>query len=216
MLQHLVKELGRLQLSDEVGWHTVDGRLEPLLEPSSGGHGLGDLPQGLPFEQGAIPADVVQHAAGLVLARLQTGQRLQALAVEAVLDHPRDEAQLRTVGRGEELQFGGVEAELVHPLQSVVDAERLVGGELVGAGQLGPQLLVRRLDCQRGRDRVDTVGQQTSGLEVLEITRDVLRGDRQVVSSLPVRQRRVVLAGLDIDDVGTQRAGIAAEQCVRQ
>ena len=41
-------------------------------------------------------------------------------------------------------------------------------------------------------------------------------GDLEVVRALPVGQPRVQLAGLGVDEVGGERAGVAAEQRVRQ
>ena len=63
---------------------------------------------------------------------------------------------------------------------------------------------------------IDPFGQQTAGLQVRQVAGDVLDGDRQVELPLPVRQGRVALAGLHVDDVRDQRTRVAAEQRVRQ
>ena len=88
--------------------------------------------------------------------------------MEPVLDDAWEEAQLASAGSGVQLQFGGIETQLVQALQAVVDAERLVDVELVGSGQLAPQLLVGRTDRLRCGDGIDPVGQQAAGLQVLQ------------------------------------------------
>ena len=53
-------------------------------------------------------------------------------------------------------------------------------------------------------------------LQVEQLAGDVLGRDLDVVLALPGGQPRVQLAGLGVDQVGGERAGVAAEQRVRQ
>jgi hypothetical protein len=68
----------------------------------------------------------------------------------------------------------------------------------------------------RGLDGVDVGGQPAGGLQVEELPGNVLRGDLDVVSPLTRRELGVQLAGLRVDEVGRELAGVAPEQGVRQ
>ena len=58
--------------------------------------------------------------------------------------------------------------------------------------------------------------EEAAGLEVHQLAGDVDAGDLEVVLALPVGQRLVQLAGLGVDEVCRERAGVAAEQGVGQ
>ena len=64
--------------------------------------------------------------------------------------------------------------------------------------------------------RVDVRREPAAGLEVEQAAGEVLGGDLQIERPLSVAQRVVVLAGLHVDHVGRQRAGVAPEEGVRQ
>ena len=67
------------------------------------------------------------------------------------------------------------------------------------------------------RDRVDAALEAAAGLEVHDLAGDVDARDVEVVLALTVREAALVqLAGLGVDEVGGERAGIAAEERVRQ
>ena len=81
----------------------------------------------LPLERLAVARDVVQHPARLVLLRVEAGQPQQAMAVVARLDDVRVEPQPVAVRRRVELDLLDVEAELVQPVQPLVELVALVG-----------------------------------------------------------------------------------------
>ena len=66
--------------------------------------------------------------------------------------------------------------------------------------------------CERIEGRVE----QSAGLEVAELAEQVGPGDGEIVLALPVGELVVQLAGLGVDQVGGERAGVAAEQGVGQ
>ena len=80
---------------------------------------------------GAEAADVVEQPAGLVLPRPQPGEREQAFLVVAALDDPRHEPQALSGLVGDELHLAGVEAELVEPVDALLEAPQLVDLELL-------------------------------------------------------------------------------------
>ena len=69
--------------------------------------------------------------------------------------------------------------------------------------------------CDQGQ-RVEVRVQQAAGLEVAELAEEVDAGDLQVVLALAVGELVVQLAGLGVDEVGGEGAGVAAEQGVGQ
>ena len=89
----------------------------------------------------------------------------------------------------------------------------VVGRELLGPGQLLPQLSVPIGELVDGRDHVD-LGDAAGGDQVTEVAGDVGAGDLQVVLAEGVGDRGVALAGLRIDQVRHQGAGISPEQDV--
>ena len=73
-----------------------------------------------------------------------------------------------------------------------------------------------RDELGRGLLRVELALASQLGLDVGELAREVLLGDLQVVPALAVRERRVQLAGLGVDEVGGERARVAPEEGVRE
>ena len=119
------------------------------------------------------------------------------------------------VGR-EELELLDVEAEVVQAVEPLVQPVALVGAEQLVADELVPEppvavhelgggLLARRLE--RPPDL---------GGHVLELAGEVLLGDLQVVLPLAVREGLVQLARLRVHEVRRERAGVAAEERVRE
>ncbi len=79
-----------------------------------------------------------------------------------------------------------------------------------------PQAAVAVDDALRHLDGVGDLLEVAAGLEVHQLAGDVDPGDLQVVLPLARAQRRAQLAGLGVDEVGGERAGVAAEQGVGQ
>ena len=83
-------------------------------------------------------------------------------------------------------------------------------------GELVPQGLVAVHDLGRDGDGVHRGMEQPACLEVEQLPGDVRTGEIEVVVALPGRERLMQLTGLGIDEVGSERSGVAAEQGVRQ
>ena len=117
---------------------------------------------------------------------------------------------------GHQLHLADVEAELVQPFEPPLDDPQLVGVELLGVGDLSPQLSVSLLDRTRHLPRVDVDLQATAGLEVEQSARHVLGGDVDVEEALAVGELGVAFGRLEVDRVGGERSGIPPEQGVGQ
>src|SRR4029453_4244887 len=89
---------------------------------------------------------VVEHPPRLGVLDVQPGQRLQLAAVVPELDDPGLDPHLVAVEVGDDVELLDVEAELVEPLDALLDAPHLVGGELLLGGELGPQRVVALLE----------------------------------------------------------------------
>ena len=77
--------------------------------------------------------------------------------------------------------------------------------------------MVRRHDAVRDREGVDAALEAAARLEVHDLAGDVGAGDVEVVRALAGGEPALVeLAGLGIDEVRGEGAGVAAEQGVRQ
>ena len=68
----------------------------------------------------------------------------------------------------------------------------------------------------RHLERVGDLLEEAAGLEVHQLAGDVDPGDLQVVLALAGAERRAQLAGLGVDEVCGEGAGVAAEQGVRE
>ena len=109
-----------------------------------------------------------------------------------------------------------VEAERVEALDALRHAPTLADRELLDAGQLAPQVLVATRHLGGELDRVEVLVQHASGLQVHELTGDVEVRRLDVVLALAVAERRVQVAGLGVDEVGGEGAGVAPKEGVRQ
>ena len=119
------------------------------------------------------------------------------------------------VGRVED-DLLDVEAELVQPVQALVELVPLVGAERLLARQLVPERAVARDDLVTRLVRVEIGRQPDLGVDVEQLADDVLLRDLEVVGALTVRERAVQLTGLGVDEVGGERAGVAPEERVRE
>ena len=216
MLERLVEDLGRVALAPELGRDRGDRGLEHLREPAVHRDRLRHRAAAAAVELRAVAGEVVEEAARLVLLRVQPRERVQPPPVVAGLDDVGAQAQAVAVVARDELELVHVEAELVEAVQPVVDlVARVVGEELV-AHQLVPERLVARDEVGGGLLRPQLAVPAELGLDVGELAGDVLLGDHEVVGPLPVREARVQLARLGVDEVGRERARIAAEERVRE
>ena len=216
MLERLVEDLGGVPLPPQLAGDRGHRGLEDLGEPAVHGHGLGDGPTAGTVELGAVAREVVEQAARLVLLRRQARQRVQPPPVVAGLDDARVQPQPVAVLAGDELELVDVEAELVQPVEPLVDPVARVVAERLLARQLVPERLVARDELGRRLLRRELALAVELRLDVGELARDVLLRDQQVVPPLAVREARVQLAGLGVDEVRGQRAGVAAEERVRE
>ena len=111
-----------------------------------------------------------------------------------------------------------VEAEVVEAVDALVDAPALGRSRTISE----PVSSVHRLRYASTMPlemlhRVELVGDAAARLEVEQLAGDVDAGDLEVVLALAVREAALVeLAGLGVDEVGGERAGVAAEERVRE
>ena len=216
VLERLVEDLGRVALAPQLRRDRRDRGLEDLREPAVDGDRLRHGLAAAAVELGPVAGEVVEEPAGLVLLRVQAGERVQPAAVVAGLDDAGVQAQPVAVVAGDELELVDVEAELVQPVQPLVDpVARVVGEELV-ARQLVPERLVARDQVGGGLLRPELALAAELRLDVGELAGDVLLRDHEVVAALPVGEARVQLARLGVDEVGGERARVAAEERVRE
>ena len=134
----------------------------------------------------------------------------------ARLDDTRVQPQLVAVVARDQLELVHVEAELVQTVQPVVDLVARVVAERLLPRQLVPERLVAGDELGGGLLRGQLALAAELRLDVGELAGHVLLGDHQVVAALAVREARVHLAGLGVDEVGGERARIAAKERVRE
>ena len=126
--------------------------------------------------------DVVEQPAGLGVLDVEPGQRLQLAAVVAELDDLGLDPDLVAVEVGDDVELVDVEAEVVEPLDALLDPPHLVGGELLLAGELVPQRVVPLARAaRRCRAASTSSSSELAGLEVEQLGEDVLGADREVV-----------------------------------
>src|SRR5665809_74763 len=83
----------------------------------------------------AADRDVVEHPAGLRIRGVHAGEALQVPTVVAELDHPRLDPDPIAVEVGHDVELLDVEAEVIEPLDALLDPPHLAGGELLLAGE---------------------------------------------------------------------------------
>ncbi len=132
------------------------------------------------------------------------------------IHHLRLDAHLCATFIGLDRQFLDVETETVEPFDAPVDAPALRLVELLRTGELLPEVAVGGVDSIADLDRVEVFVESAARLEVEQFAGDVHPRDLEVVLTLTVREPVVELAGFGVDEVGGERAGVAAEQRVGQ
>ena len=144
-------------------------------------------------------------------------ERLQLAAVVAELDDLGLDPHLVAVQVGDDVELVDVEAEVVEPLDALLDPPHLRGRELLGGGQLVPQRVValgEHLDDRRGprpRRRASSLAcRSSSSAKTFSVA--MVRS----CSRMAVGQARLELAGLGVDEVRREPAGAAPEQHVGQ
>ena len=216
MLEHLVEHLGRRQPALEPFGHRGDRRLEHLLPPLGGDRRLREGPARLALALFPVAGDVVEHAARLILLRVEAGETKQAVAVMPRLDDVGVEREpVAAVGRVER-DLLDVEPELVEAVQPLVQPVALVGPERLVARQLVPERRVPGDDLLSGLVGIDVRRQPDLGVDVEQLADDVLLRDLEIVGPLAVRERSMQLAGLRVDEVRRERTGIAPEEGIRK
>ena len=134
----------------------------------------------------------------------------------AGLETGRVDAQAVALVGGDEVDLLDVEAELVEAVHALVEQVPLAGRERDLAGQLVPEAFVAFAHLRRDGERVAALVRAERLLEVEQLAEDVLLGDLEVVLPLALRERRLPLARLGVDEVGGERAGVAAHEHVRE
>ncbi len=216
VLEHLVEHFRRRQPALEPLGHCGDRRLEHLLTPLGGDRRLCERPACLALALFAVAGDVVEHAARLVLLRVEPGEAEQAVAVVPGLDDVRVEREpVAAVGRVER-DLLDVEPELVEAVQPLVQPVALVGPERLVARQLVPERRVTSDDLLAGLVRIDVRRQSDLGVDVEQLADDVLLRDLEIVGALADRERSVQLAGLRVDEIRRESAGVAPEERIRE
>ena len=213
MREDLVEQLGRLELSARLRRDHVHDRVVDLAHPPARRQ-LAVL--AVEVEVGDVAVDVVEHPARLVVLDEHARQRLQLALVVAELDDARLEPHPVAVEVGDDVELLDVEAELVEPLDALLDPPHLLGGELLLLGELDPERVVALGQHLDDLVRLHLGVEGVAGLEVEQLGEDVLAADGDVVVAHLVRQLRSQLAGLGVDEVRRERAGVAAEQHVGQ
>ncbi|CAH0327428.1 hypothetical protein SRABI128_06095 [Microbacterium sp. Bi128] len=130
------------------------------------------------------------------------------------VDDLRLELDGRAVLRGLDRVFLDVEPQLVEPPDPGGHAPAFPDLKRFLCRQLGPPPPVAVHDQLAGGHGVHLLLDQAAVEEVHEFPGDVDAGDFEVVLALAGGQIRVQFAGLGIDQVGGERAGVAAEQGV--
>ena len=197
--------------------HGGDRRLEHLVAPARRGDRLRHRPPLAPLDRLAEARDVVQHPPRLVLLRVEARQPQQPVAVVARLDDVRVEPEPVAVGRRLDLDLLDVEAELVQPVQPLVELEPLV------RGRTSPRASARSRARGSGAttSSPSSSGSTSSGSPTSASTSssspiDVRPRDVEVVLALAVGQLAVQLTRLRVDEVGGERARVAPEERVRE
>ena len=94
---------------------------------------------------GGVRRQVVEQTSRLVLLDVESGQSLQVPGVMVCLNDPGPNANRGSGRSGDDIELIDVEAQHVEPFDPLLHAPGLVGAELLGAGQLLPQVLVDAL-----------------------------------------------------------------------
>ena len=147
-----MEQLGRLELAAGLGGHHRHQRLVDLGQPAVRHQGTVLAAE---VVGGGVRRDVVEHPAGLRVLDVHAGEALQVAAVVAELDDPRLDPDLVAVEVGDDVELLDVEAEVVEPLDALLDPPHLARRELLLAGELAPQRLVAGLDQLHDLRRVD-------------------------------------------------------------
>ena len=167
----------------------------------------------------AVGVEVVEQAAGLVLFRVEAGEAQQAARVVAGVDDLGLDAHLGAALGRLDRELLDVEAEVVEALDAVGDAPALGAVENVSLPVSSVQsAAVLRRRCRsltstasRSSSRRPPASRSSSSPAML--TRAISRS----FSRWPFDRPPVVeLAGLGVDQVRGEGAGVAAEERVRQ
>ena len=166
---------------------------------------------------GPVGVEVVEQPAGLVLLDVEAGEPQQPPASGGRRRRPWA-ARARDVPSSSrvDLELLDVEAQVVEAPDLLVDPVALAGVDDHGGLELVPQPSVAPHDGLRGERGLDGLVQHVAGLEVEQLAEDVDVRDLEVVVALPVGQPLAQLAGLGVDEVRRERAGVPPEQRVGQ
>src|SRR2546429_9504091 len=105
MFEQFVEGFRRGTSAAQLGRNRRDRRLEDLAEPAAGCCGVGDRSLARGLERRAVPGQVVEEAARLVLLCIEAGEGQQPSPVVAWLDDFRMQEPSHFVTARDELDF---------------------------------------------------------------------------------------------------------------
>src|SRR6476646_3670167 len=213
LLEHVAVGLDGVAARSDDGPEGRHDRLEDLLEPTVRGVRRVERRTTLPFEPRLVLMEVVQQQASLALERDEPGQPRELASVEPPSRH--GDAQGDRFARLCRRQADLVdrEAEVVEAPDPCPDRLPVAGRHRPDVVQLRPQSSVALADALRGFDRIlEGVLAALHGAEVGETEADVLDQDVEVVGALAVRQGRVDLARLGVDEIRLDLVAVETEQ----
>lgn len=132
------------------------------------------------------------------------------------VDDLRHDGQAGAVEVRGDLQLAHVESQLVELLDPGGDPPALVRGEPLAGGECFPQLLVAGDQVVTDLDRIHLGVEHVPGLQIHQLADDVGARQVEVVVALTGGELLVQGAGLDVDEVGGEGPGVAAEERVGQ
>ena len=216
LLEHVAVGLERIASRPDGRDQLPEARLEDVDQPPLGRLLFGDRAPLLVLDPGLVLVQVVEQQPRLALEGDEPGQALELPGVEpAVGDRDLEPDDVLAVAGRLERDLVDREAELVEPPDPGAHRVPVVGGQLGLQVELVPD---RRVAGANGLGRLDRVVRGALATlhrpEVGQTERDVLDEDVEVVLPLSVRQRRVDLARLGVDEEGLDLVAVATEQRV--
>src|SRR6185437_10086351 len=144
--------------------------------------------------------DVVEQAAGLVLARVDAGPQEELALVVARFRYPGMHPQPAAVRGADQFDFLGGETQFVEAAQPLLDPEALlVARHDLLAGELVPQPFVAGRKALGHLQRVEVSREEVPRPQVEQLPEYPLHGELDVEPAQAVRQFRVPLTGLRVE-----------------
>ena len=214
MLEHLVEQLGRLELAGQVAG---DGAGDRLVDPGQPVVRDDLLVVVLAVGAGAVGVEVVEQPAGLVLLDVEAGEPQQPPRVVAGVDDLGLDLDRRAADVGRDGELVDVEAELVEPADPLVDPPPVAASRTARARSARPTARGSAVDDAVGRvDGSAPPRGSPPASRSISSPAMLTRAMSRSCSRWPSVSVCVQLAGLGVDEVCRERAGVAPEQGVGQ